>query len=798
MGYRSIVAATVWCIAWLYAFAGAGNIDVYVYDMRTGAEVRNYTARLVGTGGYDRSITVGNTNYVSFSSVPTNQFYTLTVSKDGYFSRSIPRIIVSHAHTRTFYLGLTPTNVTTRFSISGRVVDAVTNQPIANAYVEGYRITSGSSARRVYAFTDSQGRFTIENCIPGGYYLWAWRTGYYQSPTLEIGGSAAINDALLPCAPHGTPIGDWILWRVYDALTGGELRGLEALLQSEAGWTMRFTFWSYAQLERLPTNQRYNITVRYTNTDFTFHPSTRVGFLFTQGVDNYTYHYLVPADVQVGTLTGVVRNMLDGRPVPNAWVNLRYGDRSIASMYTDSQGRFTFTNVPRDYRGLVVDVSKPGWISYSWVIPALTASSVSNDIFTCPNGTPRGTLHFYIYDEAAGYYIDGATLQITLPSGHSTKVDMGDGYYEIVSGLPAWQLYDLTVTAPGYRSSAWLGQSVPFNSARSLYYYLRRSNQSVGRLLGTIRDLLTGNPVPNAFVWTYGGATRADAQGRYTLSEQPIGSLDLSVWALGYNTRTVRVLVSAGDSLLDLFLVPLEYPSGRVYGYLYDSTTGWGLINATVVAVAPNGLTLTTRTPPDSGYYNFPDLPSDMPFTFIASASGYNSSQVENFWPRRGDTHQIDLYLTPQWGGLRMGRTIKGRVHLPNYQGDLSQVWLTVEAYQYDAPVWRQDVRLEPDGSFEVGCPLQEVADLRLKADRWISQWLPQVDLGSVDTLPEVRFMHIGDTNDDDRVDDADLLEILLRFGEKEVNAPDLNGDGWVDDADLLLILLHFGAQGRQ
>jgi hypothetical protein len=328
MGYRSIVAATVWCIVWLYAFAGAGNIDVYVYDMRTGAEVRNYTARLVGTGGYDRSITVGNTNYVSFS------------------SRSIPRIIVSHAHTRTFYLGLTPTNVTTRFSISGRVVDAVTNQPIANAYVEGYRITSGSSARRVYAFTDSQGRFTIENCIPGGYYLWAWRTGYYQSPTLEIGGSAAINDALLPCAPHGTPIGDWILWRVYDALTGGELRGLEALLQSEAGWTMRFTFWSYAQLERLPTNQRYNITVRYTNTDFTFHPSTRVGFLFTQGVDNYTYHYLVPADVQVGTLTGVVRNMLDGRPVPNAWVNLRYGDRSIASMYTDSQGRFHLHKCP--------------------------------------------------------------------------------------------------------------------------------------------------------------------------------------------------------------------------------------------------------------------------------------------------------------------------------------------------------------------------------------------------------------------------------------------------------------------
>jgi hypothetical protein len=254
--YRWASIGLAWLGLLMCAFAGAGNIEVYVYDMKTGGEVRNYTARLVGTGGYDQSITVGNTNYVRFSNVPTNQFYTLTVSKDGYFSRSIPRIIVSHAYTRTFYLGLTPTDVTTRFSISGRVVDAVTNQPLANAYVEGYRGASGSSVRYVYAFTDSQGRFTIENCIPGVYYLWAWRTGYYQSPTLEISGSAAINDALLPCAPHGTPIGDSIVGRVYDALTGGELRALEALLQSEAGWTMRFTFWSSRQTwsDCLPTS----------------------------------------------------------------------------------------------------------------------------------------------------------------------------------------------------------------------------------------------------------------------------------------------------------------------------------------------------------------------------------------------------------------------------------------------------------------------------------------------------------------------------------------------------------------
>ncbi len=145
---RCMREASVW-LAWLgvigCAFAGAGNIDVYVYNLQTGAEVRNYTARLVGTGGYDQSITVGDTNYVRFSNVPTTQLYTLTVSKDGYYSRSIYRIIVSHARTRGFNLALTPTGVSNRFSISGRVVDAVTNQPIANAYVTGYRSVSSGT-----------------------------------------------------------------------------------------------------------------------------------------------------------------------------------------------------------------------------------------------------------------------------------------------------------------------------------------------------------------------------------------------------------------------------------------------------------------------------------------------------------------------------------------------------------------------------------------------------------------------------------------------------------------------------
>lgn len=166
--------ATGW-LAWFSvlacAFAGAGNLDFYVYDLKTGAEVRAYTARLVGTGGYDRTITVGNTNYVRFANVPTDQTYTLTVSKADYIDRSIPQIVPSHANTRTFNLALTPASGVQLVTISGTVVDAVTNAPLRNAYVEAYRVASGSTARRVYAMTGPTGRFNLPNCVPGTYVI---------------------------------------------------------------------------------------------------------------------------------------------------------------------------------------------------------------------------------------------------------------------------------------------------------------------------------------------------------------------------------------------------------------------------------------------------------------------------------------------------------------------------------------------------------------------------------------------------------------------------------------------------
>ncbi|MDW8051369.1 MAG: hypothetical protein RMJ83_02690 [Armatimonadota bacterium] len=124
-------------------------------------------------------------------------------------------------------------------------------------------------------------------------------------------------------------------------------------------------------------------------------------------------------------------------------------------------------------------------------------------------------------------------------------------------------------------------------------------------------------------------------------------------------------------------------------------------------------------------------MPHDRPFTLIGSAAGYSSVQVTNVWPPLNGEVWVNLRLPPSWGGLLMGRRLHGRVQLDGYFGDPQQVWLTVEAYQHNALVWRQDVHPNADGSFAVDCPLRETVDLRLKADRWISTWVRNVDLNT-------------------------------------------------------------------
>ena len=70
-----------------------------------------------------------------------------------------------------------------------------------------------------------------------------------------------------------------------------------------------------------------------------------------------------------------------------------------------------------------------------------------------------------------------------------------------------------------------------------------------GRILGRVVEQSTGEPVAQAEVAVRGGpATLSDLNGRFVLTSVPAGTVDLTVQALGYGSKTVTgVEVPAGD-----------------------------------------------------------------------------------------------------------------------------------------------------------------------------------------------------------------------------------------------------------
>ncbi|BCW95024.1 MAG: peptidoglycan DD-metalloendopeptidase family protein [Fimbriimonadales bacterium] len=59
--------------------------------------------------------------------------------------------------------------------------------------------------------------------------------------------------------------------------------------------------------------------------------------------------------------------------------------------------------------------------------------------------------------------------------------------------------------------------------------------------------------------------------------------------------------------------------------------------------------------------------------------------------------------------------------------------------------------------------------------------------------LPDTLTLYLSDVNGDGCVDDADLLQVLMRFGDACDSGEDITWDGVVDDADLLQVLMDFG-----
>jgi len=139
---------------------------------------------------------------------------------------------------------------------------------------------------------------------------------------------------------------------------------------------------------------------------------------------------------------------------------------------------------------------------------------------------------------------------------------------------------------------------------------------------------------------------------------------------------------------------------------------------------------------------------------------------------------------------------LMGGADVEGWEGDYEGLPVTVQFYQEGELKYEMQTTLDEEGRFTLGNTPVGVHDIKVRVHRSLTKTVPEVHLEE-DHTPEIRvILGNGDLNSDNVVDDADLLMVLMLYGEYNLDY-DLTGDGYVDDAELLIVLFNFGATGE-
>ncbi|MCS7208091.1 MAG: hypothetical protein NZ874_00790 [Fimbriimonadales bacterium] len=198
------------------------------------------------------------------------------------------------------------------------------------------------------------------------------------------------------------------------------------------------------------------------------------------------------------------------------------------------------------------------------------------------------------------------------------------------------------------------------------------------------------------------------------------------------------------------------------------------------------------------------DLPpgggADIHFTLPSTAPAGRFFYGE-FELRQGNLPPTRVYFSHQefdaplligyLGAGGANRPVQVRILNPN-----SGVGITKTLTANPNAVWRARLQAGDEPLIQDAGFYEPVWRVRVKPRGALSRTFEEVLLPGGDTLdPYLRIrLVLGDVDENDCINDADLLQVLLNFGARGDNPADLNLDGVVNDADLLLVLLNFGA----
>jgi len=263
-----------------------------------------------------------------------------------------------------------------------------------------------------------------------------------------------------------------------------------------------------------------------------------------------------------GTLTGLVTNT-SGSPLLGASVTAG-GSNAI----TASDGSWTLQNVA------------PGTVTVSATLSGYSSASESATV-TAGNSTTAGTLALAPVNpgnvtgtviNSSGAAISGASVSA---SGVSAVTDATGTY--TLANLPAGAT-TIKASATGFGSGSGSVTVVAGTTTTAAPITL---SSSFGSVSGTVKNS-SGAAIAGASVSYGGGNATTSSTGAYSLTNVPVGTIQLVAAATGFNSSTQNVAITSGANSTANFTLTAATGTGTVTGKITSASSGAVISGATV------------------------------------------------------------------------------------------------------------------------------------------------------------------------------------------------------------------------
>lgn len=325
----------------------------------------------------------------------------------------------------------------------------------------------------------------------------------------------------------------------------------------------------------------------------------------------YLFNGARPTIASAPTSVGYGQNVFVGTPDAASISNIAWIRAPSTTHTFDQSSRYMHLNFTQTTGGLTVtmpangNLAPPGYYML-FILNGSGVPSVAAIINLSQNGGSTGTLTGMVTNTSGAPLANasvttGSVSATTAPDGTYTLNNVNAGTVTVTASLSGYNNASTQITV-----TAASNNSVP---------ELQLAPVGPGNITGNVVNG-AGSPVQGASVTGAGLTTTTDANGNYTLSNVPAGSVALVASAPGDSPATETVTVTTGSTVT---APPMTLLSnlGNVTGKVMDTSNN----PITGASVSFGGGTATTDS---TGTYTFNNIPAGT-IQLVASATGFQS-----------------------------------------------------------------------------------------------------------------------------------------------------------------------------